>query len=87
MSNDQRQGIEAVAMDMWDPYVASVREHLPLSESKIVFDKFHIAQHLAKAVDQVRRRENKLLKQAGDERLVGSKYLWLRHPGSFSNKQ
>ena len=87
LSEQQRQGIQAVAMDMWDPYVASVREHLPLSESKIVFDKFHIAQYLARAVDKVRREENKRLKQAGDERLVGSKYLWLRHPGSFSKKQ
>lgn len=87
LSDEQRRGIQAVAMDMWDPYVASVREHLPLSESKIVFDKFHIAQYLARAVDKVRREENKRLKQAGDERLVGSKYLWLRHPGSFSKKQ
>ena len=87
LSDEQRRGIEAVAMDMWDPYVASVREHLPRSESKIVFDKFHIAQSLARAVDQVRRAENKLLQKAGDERLVGSKYLWLRHPGSFSRKQ
>ena len=69
LSDEQRQGIQAVAMDMWDPYVASVREHLPLSESKIVFDKFHIAQYLAKAVDKVRREENKRLRPAGDERL------------------
>ena len=87
LSDEQRRGIQAVAMDMWDPYVASVREHLPLSESKIVFDKFHIAQYLGRAVDQVRRAENKLLQEAGDERLVGSKHLWLRHPGSFSRKQ
>ena len=87
LSEEQRQGIQAVAMDMWDPYVASVREHLPLSESKIVFDKFHIAQYLAKAVDKVRREENRRLRQEGDERLVGSKYLWLRHPAKFSNKQ
>ena len=29
--------------------MASVHEHLPLSESKIVFDKFHLAQYLARA--------------------------------------
>jgi len=32
----------AVAMDMWDPYVASVRAHLPEADGKIVFDKFHV---------------------------------------------
>lgn len=50
------------------PYVASVREHVPLSGSRIVLYKFNIAQDLARALDQVRRGENKRLKQAGDER-------------------
>ena len=49
-------------MDMWDPYVTSVREHVPDADGKIVFDKFHIAQHLGEAVDRVRRKENKTLK-------------------------
>src|SRR5690606_32872327 len=44
---------------------------------KIVFDRFHIAMHLGKAVDQVRRSENRKLMTEGDTRLVGSKYLWL----------
>ena len=38
----QISGIEAVAMDIWDPYVASVREHVPEADGKIVFDKFHV---------------------------------------------
>ena len=87
LSEQQRQAIQAVAMDLWDPYVAKLCEHLPLSESKIVFDKFPIAQRLAKAVDKVGREENKRLRQAGDEGLVGSKHLWRRHPASFSKKQ
>ena len=75
--------VEAVAMDMWDPYVAS--QHLDESEKKIassLYDKYHIAAHLAKAVDQVRRAENRLL-ALGDERLTGTKYA-LRHPANFS---
>ena len=71
-------------MDMWDPYVASTREHLDESEKKIVYDKYHIAAYLAKAVDQVRRAENKRLRALGDERLAGTKHTWLRHPASFS---
>src|SRR5712692_1499565 len=53
LTPEQVQGIDAVAMDMWDPYVNSMRAHLPGAESKIVFDKFHIAQHLGEAVDRV----------------------------------
>jgi transposase len=31
------------------------------------------------AVDKVRRAEHKTLAQSGDERLKGTKYLWLRN--------
>src|SRR4030095_5665870 len=54
------------------------------AESKIVFDKFHIAKHLGEAVDQVRHQENKQLHGEGDNRLVGTKYQWLRHPVNFA---
>jgi transposase len=84
---EQRASIEAVALDMWDPYVASLRDHLPKAEQKIVFDKFHIAKHLGEAVDRVRRREHKVLKAEGDERLTGTKYDWLRNPASMDEKQ
>jgi Transposase len=67
-------------MDMWDPYVTSVRERLADADQKIVFDKFHVAQHLGQAVDEVRRKENKSLRAKGDERLVGTRYDWLRNP-------
>lgn len=80
LSEEQLQHVRAVAMDMWDPYVHSTRRHLPEADSKIVFDKFHIAKHLSEAVDQVRRREHKQLKAAGDDCLAGTRYDWLRHP-------
>lgn len=80
LSEAQINGVEAVAMDMWDPYINSTRNHLPDAQRKIVFDKFHIAKHLSQAVDLVRRRENKQLRAAGDERLTGTRYDWLRHP-------
>ena len=86
LTRGQIGAIEAVAMDMWNPYIASVREHLPEADGKIVFDKFHIAQHLGEAVDQVRRKENKVLRAAGDDTLVGTSYDWLRHPARMEPK-
>ena len=80
LTEGQKEGIEAVAMDMWDPYVASVREHLMDGETKIVFDKFHVAKHLGDAVDKVRRKEHRILKAAGDDSLTGTRYDWLRNP-------
>lgn len=83
----QRDGITAVAMDMWEPYVQSTRTHLPGAEGKIVFDKFHVVKHLHEAVDHVRRGEHRTLRRAGDERLTGSKYLWRRRPEDLTDTQ
>lgn len=84
LTEEQIRGVKAVAMDMWDPYVNATRAHLPAADRKIVFDKFHIAQHLSEAVDLVRRRENKQLRAAGDDRLAGTRYDWLRHPARMA---
>jgi len=83
----QRDGITAVAMDMWEPYGQSTRAHLPAADGKIVFDKFHVVKHLHDAVDHVRRGEHRALRRAGDERLTGSKYLWLRRPEDMTDAQ
>lgn len=55
LSARQRQRIEAVCVDMWEPYTSSIREQAP--NAAIVYDKFHIMQHANKAVDEVRREE------------------------------
>jgi transposase len=77
LSWEQREGIEAVALDIWDPYIASVKVHVPQAEDKIVFDRYHLMTHMGKAVDEVRKKEHRALKQRGNETLTGSKYLWL----------
>jgi len=79
-----RAAVQAVAMDMWEPYIASTQAHLPEADSKIVFDKFHIVQHANDAVDQVRRQENRALHAEGQDWLVGTKFDWLRHPARFT---
>jgi transposase len=80
---EERTAVESVTMDMWEAYIVSTEELIPDAEGKIAFDKFHVAQHLSKAVDQVRRQENRALLAQGDERLKGTKFLWLRHPDHF----
>lgn len=84
---EQRETVTAVAMDMWEPYAQSTRAALDDAETKIVFDKFHVAQHLHDAVDRVRRAEHRVLKGAGDERLTGTKYLWLMRPKDMTAAQ
>jgi len=46
--------IEDAVMDMWDPYIASVKAN---TNARITFDKFHIAKKINDAVDKVRKKE------------------------------
>lgn len=83
LSPQQLAGIEAVAMDMHDAYISATLQHVPNAESKIVFDKFHVVKHINEGVDQIRRAEHKELKAAGDKRLTGTRYHWLKNPNNF----
>lgn len=74
---EELSGIEAIAMDMWDPYIAATKAYVPDAESKIVFDKFHVVRTVTEAVDKVRRSEHKVLSATGDDRLKGTRHLWL----------
>jgi len=73
----QIDGIKAVAMDMWEPFFQSTLAHVPDAAEKIVFDRFHIMKHVNEAVDDVRKRENRVLRAEGDDSLKGSKYVWI----------
>ncbi len=84
LSDDQKKGIESVCMDMWPAYIRATKEAIPDADSKIAFDRFHVAQYLGKAVDQVRRQEHRQLIKQGDDRMKGSKYQWLRNRGNMS---
>jgi transposase len=70
-----RQGVAAVAMDMWQPFMESTRVACPNAE--VVHDKFHVSKYLGEAVDKVRRQENKQLLEEGDDTLKGTRQLWL----------
>ena len=76
-SAEERKRIAAVAMDMWDPYITSTRDHLDNADQKIVFDPYHLMKYLTGAVDTVRKQENRALAAAGDKSLSKTKYLWL----------
>lgn len=85
LSAEQRQQLEAVAVDMWEPFLNASRAKAPGAE--LVHDKFHVSAHLNEAVDRVRRAEHKELMAAGEETLKGSRQLWLRNPLHWSAEQ
>lgn len=87
LSEEQRSGIRAVSMDMWPAFINSTLEGLPDAQSKICFDRFHVAQHLGKAVDKVRRDEHKKLKAEDNAVLTGTKHDWLRAEQNVPKKR
>jgi transposase len=79
---EQREEVVAVAADMLPAYANAVANQTPNAE--LVHDKFHVAKHLGEAIDQVRRAENKALQAEDDDRLKGTRQLWLFNKASLS---
>ena len=77
LSEKQLAGLEAIAMDRWDPYIAATKAYVPQAEQKIVFDRYHLMKYMNEAVDKVRREEQQVLLAQGNRILVGTKHLWL----------
>lgn len=74
---ENRDQIEAIAMDMWDPFIASVKQWCPHID--IVFDLFHVVQAFNKVIDKVRNQEYRKATAAHQEVIKGSKYLLLKN--------
>ena len=81
LSANQRDSVEAVAMDMWPAYMNAAAAYVP--DADVVHDRFHIAKHLGDAVDAVRRAENRALMKEGDDALKGTKWHWIRRFGDL----
>ena len=73
----QLAGVEAVGMDMWEPFVQSTLAHVPEANGKIVHDPFHLVKGMNEAVNDVRKLEHRRLQAAGDDLLKGTRQLWL----------
>ena len=80
---EQRAKVQAAAMDMSAGFAAATRREAP--NAAIVHDKFHVSQMLNEAVDRVRRREHGQMKKQGDDRLSGSRQLWLYNPENLQD--
>lgn len=79
-----RADIQAVAMDMWEPYRNVVERYYP--DASIVFDPFHIVKMMNDAVDTVRRVEYKRLEKEEDRKVIkGSRYLLLKNPDKLAS--
>ena len=87
LSEAQRESVEAISMDMSAAFVKSAKANIPLAETKIVHDRFHVMKLATEAVDKVRRGEHRELKKQGDNRLSRTRYLWLTGQENLSSRQ
>jgi transposase len=85
LSENQREEVESVSMDMWQAFMTSGEKNAPNAE--IVHDKFHVSKYLGDAVDKVRRQEQRELKAEGDERLTGLRQMLLYNEENLSEDQ
>ena len=85
LGKERAEQIEGVCCDMWQPYIDVIKARAP--KSVLVFDKFHIVQHLTQAVDQVRRDEIREKGKAHKELMAKTRYIWLKNPWNLTDKQ
>ena len=85
MTQEQKDGIEAVAMDMWEGFIKSVQANCP--KAKIVFDLFHVVQGYGEVIDEVRRDEYKKADESQRDVIKGSRYLLLRNRRNLKHSQ
>lgn len=85
MTEDQRKNLKAIAMDMWDPYIKTVREKAP--HVQIVFDLFHMVKEFNKVINQVRLDEYRKASKSDQKVFQGSKYLLLKNKENIKKPQ
>jgi transposase len=75
-----------VCSDMWKPYLRVIAKKA--AQAVHVLDRFHIAMHMNKAIDEVRAKETRELKAKGlSPILTHSRWCLLKRPENLTPKQ
>ena len=77
--------VRAVCMDMWAAYAKAVTTHLP--QAQILFDRFHVVQHLNRAVDEVRRAEIRRIGRRERVYFRRIRFLLLKSPWNLTGQE
>jgi transposase len=89
LTEEERQAIKVVSMDMWDAYRQAVRKRL--RHAKIVADRFHVMKQLNHQIDLMRRSMQRKAKKESDEALYqalkGSRWVLLKNRSTLAPEQ
>jgi len=81
----RKRAIQIVCCDMWAVYLDAVRKQLP--RARVLFDRFHVVQHLNRAVDDVRRATWRALAPALKTAFKKTRFLWLKNPWNLKDQE
>lgn len=80
------QALRFICSDMWKPYLRVIAKKA--GHAIHVLDRFHIASHLSKAIDQIRAKEAKELRARGRRPLLTrTRWLLLKRPENLTPTQ
>jgi len=83
---ERSQALRFVASDMWGPYLKVIAKKA--GQALNVLDRFHIASHMSKAIDEVRAEEAKALKSKGLKPvLANTRWILLKRPENLTDRQ
>jgi transposase len=77
MNKDQRQALESMGTDMWDPPVLAVQQRVP--HVKIFLEVFHVAAQFNRVIHKVRNTEYRNAHKTNKAVFKGTKYLLLKN--------
>lgn len=72
--------VEEACLDMSKAFIRGLKDQFPQAEQ--TFDQYHLVQLLNKAVDEVRRQE-----QRTHPELKGSRYVWMKNQWNLTEKE
>ena len=72
--------VDSVSIDMSPAFIKGVNEHLP--DARLTFDKFHVVAHASRALDTVRRQQQKV-----DPELKGMRWTLLKDSNKLNLAQ
>lgn len=87
MTPEQRAAVEAVALDMWAPYINAVRAWLP--NARVIYDLYHVvADYHRRVLDRVRVAAYKAAETEEERRWIkGSRYLLFKNDENLTDRQ
>ena len=84
--DERSQQLKFVCSDMWKPYLKLIAEKA--NNALNILDRFHVAQKLGEAVDDVRAQETRSLKEKGKEVVLKhSRWCFLKNPENLTDNQ